>query len=199
MGNRSRDGAGEGVSCRVGVSARLRRRRRRRPGTHDFACARYERIDELVWVKTNQLQGLIRTGEWRSRPGRANADPLSRHRSNRTLAQPLERGAHLKLCSRSLPASAHIPSSPALHRRGPEVRNSSSPLTLPPFLVQQGTRHAGSPRRSARYLEEARRALRHDRTDLGRTREEGRAVWSDTQSEEGVVSWFVSFLGTGLY
>lgn len=25
----------------------------------------YERIDEMVWVKTNQLQGLIRTGECR--------------------------------------------------------------------------------------------------------------------------------------
>lgn len=23
----------------------------------------YERIDEMVWVKTNQLQGLIRTGQ----------------------------------------------------------------------------------------------------------------------------------------
>jgi hypothetical protein len=25
-------------------------------------CTRYERVDELIWVKTNQLQRIIRTG-----------------------------------------------------------------------------------------------------------------------------------------
>ena len=30
--------------------------------TLSLRMLRYERIDELVWIKTNQLQGLIRTG-----------------------------------------------------------------------------------------------------------------------------------------
>jgi len=28
----------------------------------DAVVSRYERIDELIWVKTNQLQRIIRTG-----------------------------------------------------------------------------------------------------------------------------------------
>lgn len=51
---------------------------------------RYERIDELVWIKTNQLQGLIRTGTLLFRVFSAYANLASTHRSNGSLAESLE-------------------------------------------------------------------------------------------------------------
>lgn len=61
MGDRKGDGARKGVLERLGVSVSNLQRRL----STDLVCSsRYERIDELVWVKTNQLQGLIRTGSY---------------------------------------------------------------------------------------------------------------------------------------
>jgi hypothetical protein len=50
-------------------------------------CPRYERIDELVWVKTNQLQGLIRTGEPRLRARGRYVDAIA-HVSRSTSIRP---------------------------------------------------------------------------------------------------------------
>lgn len=52
----------------------------------------YERVDELIWVKTNQLQRIIRTGEIRKRLLRTWAHISScLSRPNWSLAQPRKR------------------------------------------------------------------------------------------------------------